>query len=95
MNYSKETVNIEINCSQDERYSYISFKDCGIGIEVQNVERIFDKFYRVPNGNIHNVKGYGLGLFYVKQIVEKHEGEISVKSTLGRGSIFTIKIPRK
>ena len=95
MKYSKDTANIEINCSQDERYSYISFKDCGIGIEVQNVERIFDKFYRVPNGNIHNVKGYGLGLFYVKQIVEKHEGEISVKSTLGRGSIFTIKIPRK
>lgn len=93
--YSRETAKIEINCSQDERYSYISVKDHGIGIETQNIERIFDKFYRVPNGNIHNVKGYGLGLFYVKQIVQKHEGEIFVKSTFGKGSIFTIKIPRK
>ncbi len=95
INYSRETARIEISCSQDEGYSYISIKDYGIGIENQNIKRIFDKFYRVPNGNIHNVKGYGLGLFYVKQIVEKHEGEILVKSTFGKGAIFTIKIPRK
>lgn len=93
--YSGGTVRIAINCFQDEEYSYISVKDHGIGIETHNIERIFDKFYRVPNGNIHNVKGYGLGLFYVKQIVTKHKGDIFVKSTFGKGSIFTIKIPRK
>lgn len=93
--YSEKEAHIEISCTQDEEYSYISVKDHGIGIEAQDIERIFDKFYRVPSGNIHNVKGYGLGLFYAKQIVEKHEGKISVRSAIGKGSVFTIKIPRK
>lgn len=92
--YSDKTADICIICNQDENYSYISIKDAGIGIKSQNLKRIFDKFYRVPNGNVHNVKGYGLGLFYIKQIVEKHNGEVMVKSTFGKGSVFTIKIPR-
>ena len=92
--YSDKVADISIVCAQEESYSYISVKDAGIGIRSQNIKHIFDKFYRVPNGNIHNVKGYGLGLFYVKQIVEKHHGEVAVKSTFGKGSVFTIKLPR-
>ena len=90
--YSKERADITIRCRQTEQTVTISIADRGIGIPLDKQKHIFDKFYRVPTGNLHNVKGYGLGLFYVKSMVEKHGGTITVKSEPGKGSIFTITL---
>lgn len=89
--YSKQEAEIMIQCRQTETVT-ITVSDHGIGIPLDKQKHIFDKFYRVPTGNLHNVKGYGLGLFYVKSMVEKHGGTITVKSESGKGSTFTITI---
>ena len=68
----------------------LSVTDEGIGISEANQKRVFDKFYRVPSGNLHDVKGCGLGLYYVSDMMSKHNGSVTVKSQLGKGSTFTL-----
>lgn len=68
----------------------VSITDNGIGISEANRKRVFDKFFRIPNGNLHDVKGYGLGLYYVKDMMAKHQGTVSLESKPGKGSTFTL-----
>ncbi|MFV0536166.1 MAG: sensor histidine kinase [Dysgonomonas sp.] len=90
--YSDESVRIELAAYHSGGKTIIAISDSGIGIPNSSLDKIFDKFYRVSTGNIHNVKGYGLGLSYVKTIVDKHEWDIKVESSLGKGSCFKIII---
>ena len=76
-----------------EKEIIIEIKDQGIGISKEHIGKIFDKLYRVPTGNVHNVKGFGLGLSYVKAIVDLNGWKISVNSQPGKGSEFIIRIP--
>lgn len=93
--YSKENVplQIKIATSSSEKYLTIRVEDNGIGMSKETVKRVFERFYRAHTGNLHNVKGFGLGLSYVKTMVEGHGGQIRVDSVLGRGSIFMVDFP--
>ena len=93
--YSKEDVppRIVLTTSSNNKYFIIRIEDNGIGMNRETVKRIFEKFYRAHTGNIHNVKGFGLGLSYVKDIIDAHDGHIKVDSVLGRGSCFTLEMP--
>ena len=92
--YSEGRPMITIRATTRSGYTYLTIEDQGVGIPDDEQKRIFDKFYRVTKGNNYTTSGYGLGLFYVKSIVERHHGSITVKSSPGKGSSFTIKLPR-
>jgi two-component system phosphate regulon sensor histidine kinase PhoR len=92
--YCDKTPEISVTTKDDKRGITIEFSDNGIGIKREDLKMIFDKFYRVPTGNVHNVKGFGLGLYYVKLIIDAHEGKIDVKSSTGKGTCFTIWLPK-
>ena len=91
--YCDKVPNILVSTQNHKGKVVVNFKDNGKGISRDNLKYIFDKFYRVPTGNLHDVKGFGLGLFYVKTILEELNGSIQVESVLGKGSEFIITLP--
>jgi two-component system, OmpR family, phosphate regulon sensor histidine kinase PhoR len=88
--YTVEPPRIEVITTLKDQLITLSFSDNGLGIASEYRKMIFDKFYRIPTGDVHDVKGFGLGLFYVKTIVESHKGRIEVESHPGKGSVFTL-----
>ena len=94
LKYGKESGNIEVILESNDANFLIKIKDDGTGIAFENQEKVFERFYRISEGNRHNVKGYGLGLSYAKQVVEAHGGEISLESQPEKGSTFIITIPK-
>lgn len=91
--YSGESVKITLRAYSEADHTIIECSDNGFGISREHQCHIFEKFYRVPTGEIHHARGYGLGLYYAHKVIRQHGGEISVSSRIGKGSTFTIKLP--
>jgi signal transduction histidine kinase len=94
LKYSGEEPKVDINMVEESGNLIITIQDNGMGIPEEYSDRVFDRFFRVPSNDQHDVKGHGLGLSYVKDVINKHGGNISVKSVEGEGSKFTISIPK-
>jgi two-component system, OmpR family, phosphate regulon sensor histidine kinase PhoR len=91
--YSNDKLVLKVSSSINDSNLVLKFEDNGIGMSKETVKRIFEKFYRAHTGNLHNVKGFGLGLSYVKTIIDAHDGRIKVDSSPGKGSTFTLEVP--
>jgi len=94
LKYSQANPTIKIEMVSISNDLQLSVSDNGIGISAYYTSKIFEKFFRVPSGNHHNIKGYGLGLSYVAEVVRKHNGTIDLETELGKGSRFIIKLPK-
>ncbi len=92
--YSRKNPNINIQISEGEEYVIIEIVDQGIGIPKQYQDKVFDRFFRVPQGDIHNTKGYGLGLNYVKEVVNKHQGKVEMESELNLGTTIRVRLKK-
>jgi two-component system phosphate regulon sensor histidine kinase PhoR len=93
LKYGKENPSIQIELKEEQDRILLRVSDNGIGIPAEFHKKIFEKFFRVPAGDTHNVKGYGLGLSYVAYVIQRHSGSIVVESQTGIGSRFIIKLP--
>ena len=91
--YCKNIPLVRVVLSVKDSRAEMMFIDNGIGIASENIDKLFMKFFRVPTGDVHNEKGFGLGLFYTKNICDAHGWDIRVSSEMSKGSTFTIKIP--
>lgn len=91
--YSPATPAITVRSEQRDAMLFLQLSDRGIGIPPEHQKRVFEKFFRVPTGNLHDVKGFGIGLSYVKLLVEAHRGTVSLESTLGEGTTVTLALP--
>jgi two-component system phosphate regulon sensor histidine kinase PhoR len=94
LKYSEEEPKIRVSLTEKENETEMRFTDNGIGIPEPYREKVFEKFFRVPQGNIHNAKGYGLGLSYAAEVVRKHKGTIRAVSALPKGTTFIVTIPK-
>jgi len=90
--YSPEKADITVKTFNSKNHLHILISDKGEGIDKKEIKKIFDKFYRISKGNTHNIKGYGLGLYYVKQVAKAHNWDLKVESNVGKGTLFTIII---
>ncbi len=95
LKYSKEKPQITINIEAKDEQVILQVKDNGIGIPASYKDKVFDKFFRVPHGDKHNIKGYGLGLSYVAHIIAQHKGTVDIESEEGKGTTFIIKLPKE
>lgn len=95
LKYSKEAPAIRIALKEQRDWVELTIADNGIGIAAEYKDKVFDKFFRIPHGDTHNAKGYGLGLSYVAQVIQKHHGTIAMDSQPGNGTSFTITLPKE
>ncbi|MGB0423709.1 MAG: sensor histidine kinase, partial [Flavobacteriales bacterium] len=93
LKYCEGHPEIQVNSRNEGKWFVFEIRDNGIGIPAKYQSQVFDQFFRVPKGNRHDVKGFGLGLYYVRTIVQSHKGKINLSSTIDKGSSFTIHLP--
>ena len=92
--YADGDLRLTISSVQTTDGVELRFSDNGMGIAKEHLGKVFDRLYRVPTGNVHDVKGFGLGLSYVSTVVDRHDGSIRVESEPGKGSTFIVMLPR-